>query len=531
MPPIPDWGVPVRLAYAATALLIGVTASLGSALATVDLPFIQGRLGLTPVQGAWLPAAYAMMNVSGNLLFLRFRQQFGIRLFAACGLVLYAGVTLLNVVWDDYASALVVRALSGLATVPLSTLTIFYMLQAAGQRLAMPGLIIGLSIAQAATPLAYLLSPALLFSEEPHVLYLFESGLALSALAAVAVLQLPESPKAEALHPGDILTYLLVCPALALVVAVLSQGRLQWWPDHPWLAIALCVSVVLMTTAFLFEEVRPSPLIYHDLLFSASTVRFMLGAFGLRFLLSEQTYAANGLLMMLGAGQDQLQGLYAVVLAALAMGVGVACLTFKPPRAAVLAMAALGLVAAGSFLDAHATSAVRPQEFLLSQALLGFANGLFFGPILIFGVLRALKGGYQRLVTFVVLFLVSQTFGGLAGSALLGTLQQHREQVYSAEINAQVDPTSATVQQRLQLQSRPLAAILPDRSLQQAQGLRTLSQASTQQANVRAYNDIFGLTGVLALALLAWIAVWTGVSMLKPAEPGGGAATAAGGAS
>ena len=531
MPPIPDRSGPVRLAYAATAVLIGATASLGSAFVSANLPLIQGRLGLTPVESAWVTAAYAMTNVSGNLLFLRFRQQFGIRLFAAVGLVVYASVTLLNTVWDDYTGALVVRALSGFATVPLSTLTIFYMLQAAGQKHAMGGLIISLSIAQAATPFAYVVSPALTFSEEPHVLYLFESGLALCALAAVALFQLPESPKARILAKGDLLTYLLVCPALALIVAVLTQGRLQWWPDHPWLAIALCAAVLLMATAFVYEEVRPAPLIFHDLLFTGSTVRFALGAFGLRFVLSEQTFGASGLLGLLGAGPDQLQGYYAVILVSLAAGVGVAALVFTPPRAAILAIIALAFMAAGAFVDANATSLVRPQQFLGSQAMLGFANGLFFGPILIFGVLGALKGGFEKLVTFIVLFIVSQTLGGLAGSALLGTIQVHREQVYSAQINASIDPTDAIVAQRLQAQSRQFAPVLADPALQRAQGTRQLGQASTLQANVLAYNDVFRLTGWLAVLLLAWLSIQTLLTTIKPKQEGATPAPAGGGAS
>lgn len=48
----------VRLAYLLTAVLVGITGGLGNALVTANLPAIQGQLGLTPVQGAWLPAAY-----------------------------------------------------------------------------------------------------------------------------------------------------------------------------------------------------------------------------------------------------------------------------------------------------------------------------------------------------------------------------------------------------------------------------------------------------------------------------------------
>ncbi|RYY82271.1 MAG: hypothetical protein EOO24_40650, partial [Comamonadaceae bacterium] len=97
--PVPDWephekpflpgspaalshAWPVRIAYALVAVLVGLTGGLGSALITANLPTIQGQLGLTPAEGAWLPAAYVMVNVTANLLVFKFRQQFGMRLFA-----------------------------------------------------------------------------------------------------------------------------------------------------------------------------------------------------------------------------------------------------------------------------------------------------------------------------------------------------------------------------------------------------------------------------------------------------------------
>src|SRR5690606_40025961 len=74
--------MPVRIAYACVAVLVGITGGLGNALVIANLPSIQGDLGLTPSQGAWLPAAYFMVNVSANLLLIKFRQQYGLRRFA-----------------------------------------------------------------------------------------------------------------------------------------------------------------------------------------------------------------------------------------------------------------------------------------------------------------------------------------------------------------------------------------------------------------------------------------------------------------
>ena len=73
-----------RAAYALVSVLVAITGGLGTALVTANLPFLQGQLGLTPVQGTWLVASYVMVNVTANLLAFKFRQQYGIRLFADC---------------------------------------------------------------------------------------------------------------------------------------------------------------------------------------------------------------------------------------------------------------------------------------------------------------------------------------------------------------------------------------------------------------------------------------------------------------
>src|SRR3546814_1147101 len=65
------------------------------------------------------------------------------------------------------------------------------------------------------------------------------------------------------------------------------------------------------------RSTRPDTLLPYTTLFRSSleTIRFALGALMLRFILSEQTYGAVGLLQNLGMAADQLQPLYAVMLA------------------------------------------------------------------------------------------------------------------------------------------------------------------------------------------------------------------------
>jgi hypothetical protein len=99
---------------------------------------------------------------------------------------------------------------------------------------------------------------------------------------------------------------------------------------------------------------------------------------------------------------------------------------------------------------------------------------------------------------------MTQSLGGLTGSALLSTYQLHREQVYSSDLVSQLNPADPIVAQRLQLQSGIYRGIVADPTLRAAQGAALLAQITRREANVRAYNDVFALSGVLALLFLFW---------------------------
>ena len=82
-----------RWLFALVGILVAITGGLGNALVIANLQYLQGALGATTAEMAWLPAAYVMTNVCMNLLLVKFRQQFGLRAFTEVFLVLYALVT------------------------------------------------------------------------------------------------------------------------------------------------------------------------------------------------------------------------------------------------------------------------------------------------------------------------------------------------------------------------------------------------------------------------------------------------------
>nr|WP_238935005.1 MFS transporter [Pseudomonas typographi] len=519
-PSTPTHSPAVRLAYACVAVLLGLTGGLGNALISANLASVQGYLGLTPSEGAWLPAAYLMVNVSTSLLLIKFRQQYGLRLFAEIGLSLYAIVTVCHVFVEGFAMAVFVRAASGFAAATVSTLAVLYMLQAFKKADMGRGLVLGIGISQLATPLAWLLSPALLDLGEWHRLYVFEAGLALCSLAAVVILKLPPGERVKAFEPLDFLTFALLAPGLALVAAVLAQGRLQWWNSQPWIGYALIVAVILLTIAIAIEHLRQTPLLQTRWLGALDTVRFATGALMLRFILSEQNYGAVGLLQTLGMGPDQLQPLYAVMLLGLLAGMLASALTFSPRTAIPQILISIVLVGVGSFMDADATNLTRPQNMFVSQTLLSFAAGMFMGPLMLVGVMSALKQGPHYIVSFSVLFSLTQSIGGLAGPAAFGTFQVVREKFHSSQVNAYLDPTNPVVAQRIQLQGQAYAATLLDPALRQAEGVAQLGQAATREANVLAYNDVFKVIGTMTISFLCWslFHTWRAARKAEPAK-------------
>ncbi|MDA7417650.1 MFS transporter [Xenophilus arseniciresistens] len=532
--PLPDWephekpflpgspaalshAWPVRIAYALVAILVGLTGGLGSSLITANLPVIQGQLGLTPAEGAWLPAAYVMVNVTANLLVFKFRQQFGMRLFAELALGLYAALALLHLVVDGYAMAIAVRAASGFVGAAASTLAVLYMLQALPRVRVGSAFVIGMGLTQLATPLAWMISPALLDQADWRVLYAFEGGMALCAFAAVVSLKLPVGIRIHVLEKADFLTFALVAPGVALLGAVLAQGLNGWWTDTPWLAWALVGAIVLLALGAMHEYRRERPLLQIRWLLNGSTLAFVFGALMMRFLLAEQSYGAVGLLRTLGMGPDQLQPLFGVMLLGMLCGMAVSAFTFGPKAVPLQLLASVVLIAIVGFMDHHSTSLSRPHDFYASQFLLSFAAAMFLGPLMLSGVMQALQHGADHMVSFIVLFSVTQALGGLAGPSVLGTLQAQRTTVHAQAIAAHLDPTDAAVAQRLALQQRVYGAQLADPVQRAAQGQAQLGQVVRREAAVRAFNDVFTLLGGLAIAYLAWM-LWRAARMRRAAR-------------
>ncbi len=518
-PATPTHPMPRRIGYFAIGVLVALTAGLSNGLLLGNLPQIQGALGLTSVESAWLTAAYSMTNVCTSFMLIKFRQQFGLQRLTRIFLLGFVAISGAQVLVHSYGLEVALRAAAGIIGAGFTPLCFFYIMQAMPAKARLGGMVLGIGLTQVALPLARVISPFLLANGEIGNLYQFEFALSLICLGAIALLRLPPSETSNVFEKLDFVTFALFAPGIMLLLAVLTQGRIVWWTT-PWLGYALAASILLIGAAMLIEHNRASPMLNTRWMSTRGVLRFAFVAAAVRVLLSEQNYGSTGLLTLVGMGNDQLITLNALLVAATLAGVIASVLTLNPQDLIKPIAFSVALIAVGAWLDSHASNLTRPANLYLTQGLIGFAAAYFLGPTMIAGVLRALAKGPSHMVSFSAVFSMAQTLGGLGGTALLGSVQIVRERYHSSELVHAITATDPQVALRIQQLGGAYGRVVTDPALRQAQGTQLLSQQVTREANILAFNDVFLLIAALAAAAFCYLAgrwlylKWRGINPL-----------------
>ena len=131
-------------------------------------------------------------------------------------------------------------------------------------------------------------------------------GVLIRCLACVMVLKLPPGDRRKVFEKKDFITFFLLAPGMALLCAVLSLGRLDWWFEAPWIGWALALSLVLIVSAIVFEHNRNNPLLNTRWLSSGSIVRLGLIMLLIRIVLAEQNTGVIGWLQYVGLQNEQM---------------------------------------------------------------------------------------------------------------------------------------------------------------------------------------------------------------------------------
>ncbi|WP_093295714.1 hypothetical protein [Sphingomonas sp. NFR04] len=496
-----------RIVYAISAAVLALASGLGNALITTNLYVMAGSMGLYVAEANLLLAVFVAFNATANLLLVRARMQFGIPacLHAILGTLVLG--ELIALCFPSTGTTVLARAISGVASGGLTTMGLYSVFQVFPIRLRLMAVVVGFSLPQLAIPIARMIPLDRVASDHWAGVHGIELALALAAWALTTLRPLPPTDRTKALQPLDALTIALAMVGMLLGCTGLAFGRFYWWTDAPWLGWMFAGALLLLGLALLIEDRRAQPLLQVRWFGTADVLLIAGISLVVRIALTEQTYAAVGLLALGGLTNDQLHGLFAVVLVAMIGGIALAAWLARPDRLLPMMLCSALVIALGAWLDTHSTPDTRATQLIASQALLGLGTVLFLGPALLFGIGRVLERGPTHLVSFVVLFSTTQNLGGLAGAALLGSIQTIRTRVH-AEVLADAlklgDPLAA---QRVAAGAGQLAPVLTDPAAASTQASARLAGALQTQANILAFNDTFWVVTLLALGLAAFLAL------------------------
>lgn len=508
-PATPDHPTRRKVFYLLIGIFIGITASFQNGLLVANLTQIQGEMGLTPVEGGWISVAYNMTNACITVLLYKIRQQFGMALFSKITLFSLLAATSLQwlvsshlldtsaIIIEPYYLEIIARGLSGMVASAMTVLAIFYCLQGMPTAKRISGLILGFGLVQFGIPLSRIISPYLAVDGQLETLFLFELGLTLICFALINILELPPGNTEKVFEKLDFLSFAFFASGLAALAVFLVQGRIQWWTT-PWLSYPLIIAVVTISIALWIETHRKNPMLQVRWMRSRNIIAFTITGAVMRILLSEQNVGAAGLLANLGYGNDQLITFYAVILAASVLALVISIFRTNAMDLRRPVIFAVALIAVGAWLDTDIALNSAPYMFYVSQFMIAFAAVYFMGPMVFEGMFRAIANGPAYIISFSVIFSISQTIGGLAGAAAIQAFTTIRTQIHYADMVGSLNLGDPALMAQVAGAGRMLSTQITDANQANVAAMGQVLQGIQRQATVAAYADLFFLMATIA---------------------------------
>ena len=298
----------------------------------------------------------------------------------------------------------------------------------------------------------------------------------------------------------DFVSFGFFASGLAALAVVLVQGRILWWTT-PWLVYPLMIAIVGISIALWIETHRKNPMLQVRWMRSRNIIAFMVTGAVMRILLSEQNVGAAGLLANLGYGNDQLVTFYAVIIAASALALIISIFSTNAMDLRRPVIFAVALIALGSWMDVGVSINSAPYMFYLSQFLIAFAAVYFMGPLVFEGFLRAIGSGPAYIISFSVIFGISQTVGGLAGAAAIQAFTTIRTQMHYADMVNSLNLGDPAFSAQVAGTRNMLSNQTTDAAQANIGAVSQVLQGIQRQATVAAYSDLFFLMACLATAV------------------------------
>jgi hypothetical protein len=168
-------------------------------------------------------------------------------------------------------------------------------------------------------------------------------------------------------------------------------------------------------------------------------------------------------------------------------------------------LAALLLIIIAAGLDSFSTTLTRSGDFYFTQVLLATASSMFLASTLVIGIIEVMKGGMKYLISFLSVFIMTQSLGSLAGTAWFSTFLADRQKLHYAALVEHLTLADPQVSLRIAQLSGAFARVSPDPTQRAANGLATFAQQVNRESYVLAYNDVFQLVAIVAAVTFVWL--------------------------
>ncbi len=517
-PANPDHPAARRAAYLAIGVFMGLVGGAQNGFLLANSPALQAEFALTPVEVGWLTVAFYSTYATMSMLLFRIRQEFGIQPFirwAMAGLIVANFVQLIG---PGYYPELAARAVAGITASGLSALAIYYLMQGLPPALRVGGLVISLGLTQVALPLTRALSPALMVDGDITHIFQFQFALSLLGFGMVYLLRLPPGVRKSTFEKLDIPSIGLFVMGVASLCAFLIQGRIQWW-DTPWLGYALILAILGLGGCFLIEANRKRPMLDLSWISSRSILALALVGATVRILVAEQGFGASGMFVALGYGNEQLTGYFWILAGASLAGMVLSVVRLDPTDLTRPVLFAILIIGVAAFADTRTGVMTRPQDLYLTQAAIAFGAVFAMGPIMMEGMLRALTAGQSYVISFIAVFSLSQSVGGLAGISLLSAFHAVRLKTHLIDAGGTLTLANPQLARALGDAARRFAPLQSDPTLQQQAAASSILQEVGREAAVLAFNDVFFLIGTLSAATFAVVFVPWLINKIRGRNP------------
>lgn len=486
---------------------------LDTSIANVSLPAIAGDLGVSPNQGTWVITSFAVANAIAVPLTGWLSQRFGqVRLFVT-SVILFVIASWLCGLAPNMTTLIAFRALQGFVAGPMIPLSQTLLLASYPRALA------GLAMAMWAmtTLVAPVMGPLLggWITDNISWSWIFYINIPVGLVAAAAAWSIyRKRESATRKLPIDSIGLALLVLWIGALQMMLDLGKEHDWFHSPLIVTLAVVALVGLAFFIVWELTDDHPVV--DLRLFARR-NFWTGT-----VTTAAAYALFfGNVVLLPLWLQQFMGYTATDAGMVTAPVGLLALVLSPivgktvtkvdPRKYVtFAFLVFALV---MWMRSQFSTQADFNTILLPIVVQGIAVAFFFIPLTTI-TLSGLPP--ERLPAASGLSNFMRITAGAMGTSVATTLWESRAALHHAQLAESLAPGNAAFQSALAgLQAAGLTA---------EQALAQVNRMIDQQAFTLAANDLFHVSSLIFLALIAL--VW----LTRPQTAGQGAADAAAGA-